>query len=348
MPAKAQRREFLRTLLAGGFMSATARWGTCTGAESPAWFTAEAAFAAIRSGKKIPVILDTDIGDDIDDTWALTLLLKCPELDVKLVIGDNRNAVYRAKLIARILEIAGRTDIPVGLGLGKEERPSRQTPWVAEYDLRKYSGRVYEDGVGALIDTIKGSDQPVTLICIGPVQNIAEALRRAPDLCRNARFVGMHGSIYKGYGGSPQISAEYNVKVDPKALQTVFAADWEVTITPLDTCGIVHLTGNKFRKVYESPDKSVRALMENYQIWREVGEKRQLPPPDRSSTLYDTVAVYLAVEENLVEMETVSLRVTDDGFTRIDPGGRPVRAAVRWKNLELYEDWLVQRLVGTS
>ncbi len=340
-----KRRDFVSGMFWGG-LAGCLGWNRLLRAENKSRFGADAAFSAIHSGKKIPLVLDTDIGDDIDDTWALTLLLKCRELDVRLVVGDNKNAIYRGKLIAKLLEVAGRTDIPVGLGVGLEERPSRQSRWVADYDLKKYPGTVYEDGVGAIIETIKKSAFPVTLICIGPVQNIAEALRRAPEISQNARFVGMHGSVYKGYGGSPQISAEYNVKVDPKALQAVFAADWEVTITPLDTCGLVHLTGEKFRKVYKCSNKSVQALMENYQIWREEGEKQNLPPPDRSSTLYDTVAVYLAVEERLVEMETLPLVVTDDGFTRIDASGRPVRAAVRWKNMELYEDWLVQRLVG--
>ena len=61
--------------------------------------------------KKIPVILDTDIGDDIDDTWALVMLLKSPELDLKLVVTDFGKAPYRAKIAARILETAGRNGL---------------------------------------------------------------------------------------------------------------------------------------------------------------------------------------------------------------------------------------------
>ena len=60
----------------------------------------------------IPVIFDTDIGDDIDDTWALVMLLRSPRLDVRMITTDYGNTVYRAKLVARLLEIAGRTDIP--------------------------------------------------------------------------------------------------------------------------------------------------------------------------------------------------------------------------------------------
>ena len=72
----------------------------------------------------IPVIFDTDIGDDIDDTWALGFLLRSPELDVKLVVGDDGKSEYRAKLLAKFLETAGRTDIPVGIGMEVPSNPS--------------------------------------------------------------------------------------------------------------------------------------------------------------------------------------------------------------------------------
>ncbi len=312
----------------------------------PTSFTAAQALKAVVSGKKIPVILDTDIGDDIDDTWALCLLLKSPELDLRLVVGDEYNALYRAKLIAKLLQTAGRTDIPVGIGLRPEDHGGRQAAWVNDYDLASYPGKIHENGVQAIIDTIRQSDEPITLICIGPVPNIAEALKQAPDIAQKSRFVGMHGSIYKGYGGSEQISAEYNVKLVPDALQAVFQAPWEITLTPLDTCGLVQLRGDKFRRVFECQNPLIRALMQNYQLWREAQEKRLLPPPTESSTLFDTVAVYLAYAESLTEIEEVSCIVTDDGFTRIDPAGRPVRAAVHWKDLGAFEDHLVQRLTG--
>jgi len=67
--------------------------------------------------KKIPVILDTDIGFDIDDLWALVMILKSPELDIKLITTDTGDTYYRAKLVAKTLEIANRTDIPIGVGI---------------------------------------------------------------------------------------------------------------------------------------------------------------------------------------------------------------------------------------
>ena len=254
--------------------------------------------------KKIPVILDTDIGGDIDDTWALALLLKSPELDLKLVVTDTGNTTYRAAVTAKFLEIAGRTDVPVGIGLHQGDDTGPQAPWVADYDLASYGGKVFEDGVGALIDTIMASPEPVTLICIGPVPNIAAALQREPAIAERARFVGMHGSITLGYGGSAEISAEYNVKADVAACRAVFEAPWDVTITPLDTCGLVHLKGENYQAVRVCDDPVVRALIENYRIWAQhVTWLNGIDPDTVTSTLFDTVAVYLAFSEELLEME---------------------------------------------
>jgi inosine-uridine nucleoside N-ribohydrolase len=297
---------------------------------------------------RIPVILDTDIGDDIDDAWALALLLKSPELDLKLVVGDYGEAQYRARLLAKLLERAGRSDVPVGVGLDiAPHGDGRQAAWVKDYNLKSYPGKVHTNGVQALIDTIMNSPQPVTLICIDPVPNIAEALKREPRIAQHARFVGMQGSVRVGYGGAKQPQAEWNVKADPKACQQVFAAPWDITITPLDTCGFVTLTGDKYRRVRDTTGRNVADVIANYRIWVVGDAKLPADMADkRSSTLFDTVAVYLAIRQDLCVMEKLGLRVTDDGFTVIDPQAKQVNVATRWKDLGAYEDFLVERLAG--
>jgi len=296
----------------------------------------------------IPVILDTDIGDDIDDTWALALVLKSPELDLKLVVGDYGAAQYRARLLAKFLERAGRSDVPVGIGLDiAPHGDGRQAAWVKDYDFKAYPGTVHTDGVQAIIDTVMNSSQPVTLICIGPVPNIAEALKREPRLAQKARFVGMHGSVRVGYGGAKQPSAEWNVKADPKACQAVFTAPWEMTITPLDTCGLVNLSGEKYQRVLEATNRITTDLIANYRLWVTGDHKLPTDMADqRSSTLFDTVAVYLAIRQDLCVMEQLGLRVTNDGMTVIDPQAKQVNAAVSWKDIGGFEDFLVERLTG--
>lgn len=307
------------------------------------------AVSAERSAAKgkIPVIFDTDIGGDIDDTWALILLLKCPELDVKLVVGDHGKPVYRASLIAKLLETAGRTDIPVGLGVGDDRKvEGRQDEWLEGYDLASYPGKVHEDGVQAMIDTIMKSPEPITLIAVGPLPNIKVALEREPRIAENARFVGMHGSVRKGYGGSAKISAEWNVRADAKACQKTLSAPWDITITPLDTCGLVYLRGKKYVAVRQCQEPLIQALIENYRFWLKKGRGDPKRADTASSTLFDTVAVYLAFAQELCKMETLPIRVTDDGKTVIDPAAKKMSVATEWKDMGAFEDFLVERLTG--
>ncbi len=298
------------------------------------------------SRRPVPVILDTDIGDDIDDTWALVMALRSPELDLRLVVGDYGKPQYRARIIAKLLETAGRTDVAVGLGTGPEGGPAeRQSAWVADYDLSRYPGTVHRDGVQAIIDMIMRSPEPVTLICIGPLPNVAEALRREPRIAERARFVGMQGSIRLGYGGAPQPAPEWNVRANPAACRACLTAPWEITLTPLDTCGLVRLTGARYAAVRDCADPLTRALIANYRAWCQAGGN----PADAdqaSSVLFDTVAVYLAWAQDLCVMERVRLRVDDEGFTREDPSGKAVTAAVSWRDLGAFEDLVVRRVTG--
>src|ERR1017187_8650750 len=149
--------------------------------------------------KPIPVILATDIGDDIDDTWALGFLLRCPELDLKLVIGEYGKTQYRAKLIAKFLQTVGRPDIPLGLGADADPRgQGAQAEWIRNYDLNSYPGKLHRDGAQAIIDTINQPPEPVTVISIAPMPNLAAALARDPQIAGPARFVAMAGSLRLG------------------------------------------------------------------------------------------------------------------------------------------------------
>ncbi len=305
--------------------------------------------ATARGGeppKPVPVILDSDIGDDIDDTWALALLLKSPEVDLRLVVTDQGKAAYRARIVAKFLERAGRTDVAVGLGVGPNPTGGGgQSPWVEGYDLKAYPGKVHEDGVQALIDTVMNSPEPVTIVAIGPVPTLAAALEREPRIAQKARFVGMHGSVRLGYSGKAKPDAEYNVKANAKACQKVFTAAWDMTITPLDTCGLVHLKGEKYAAVRDSKDPVAAALIENYRIWCGKDPKRA---DSASSVLYDPVAAYLSFATDLVKIEKLGIRVTDDGMTVIDPAAKVMNVATEWKDMAGFEDFLVKRLTGPT
>ena len=116
-----------------------------------------------------------------------------------------------------------------------------------------------------------------------------------------------------------------------------------MTITPLDTCGLVVLKGAKYAKVRDTRDPVAAAIIENYRAWSSGDPKA---PDERSSVLFDTVAVYLAFATELMVMERIGIRVADDGKTLIDPAAKSMNVATAWKDLGAFEDFLVARLTG--
>jgi inosine-uridine nucleoside N-ribohydrolase len=301
---------------------------------------------------RTPVVLLTDIGTDIDDTWAIALALRSPELDLKLIVIDPAETPYRPKVAAKFLEDSGHAGIEIAIGNDgpvNGDRERNLLPWIEHYDMGKYPGKVDPDGVGALVDFIQKSTETVTVIEIGPVNTLAQVLKRQPNLAAKCRFIGVGGSFDVGYnGGKP--SAETNVRVNPEGLRTVLAAPWkDILLTPLDTCGSVELTGERYHAIWSATsDPMLRAVIESYCIFatRQTWMRCDYFTT-RSTLLYDCVAVYLAYSEELAEIETVSFDVTSDGYTRRSPQGPfKARVALRWKNLDGFEAQLAGRLLS--
>ena len=149
-----------------------------------------------------------------------------------------------------------------------------------------------------------------------------------------------------------RLRSGWNVRASVQAARALLAAPWsEGIVTPLDTCGLVTLRGERYARLRASRDPLLVALFENYELWCRTKEWCT-KKPDRvaveSSTLFDTVAVYLAVTRELVKTETLGVRVTDDGMTVPDAAGQPLVWATEWKDLDAYEEWLTRRLLGEA
>ncbi len=193
------------------------------------------------------VILDTDIGDDIDDAFALALLLRSPEvklLGVTTAFGDTE---LRARLVDRYLQAVGRTEIPVTAGA--------QTPHSNVFTQEAYAEQARErehpGSIKFLLDQIRAHPGQITLIAIGPLTNVRVAIQRDPDTFRQLkRVVMMGGSVYRGYdsGDPKQInqspSSEWNIRCDPAGAQALLASGVPVFMMPLDSTQI-RLTQNQ-------------------------------------------------------------------------------------------------------
>ena len=273
------------------------------------------------------------------------MMLGAPEIELKLIVTASDNTPLKARLVAKMLERLGKTDIPLGIGKQTSENAINQEAWLGNYSLKDYSGKVHQDGVQAIIDLIEASPEPVTLCVIGPQTNIGEALKRKPEIAQKARIVSMAGSVYRGYNGKKEIDPEWNVKKDAAAAQAVFAAPWEIIYAPLDTCGLLQLKGDAYCQVKESKHPFAKLTIENYDAW----VNRKHYAVDSSSILYDTLAVYLCYGDAFVEMKTVHLRVDEAGYTRLDEEkGRPVQCALAWNDQAAFDAHLIKTLTTSK
>jgi len=296
---------------------------------------------------KIPVIIDTDIGGDIDDTWALCLALADDRLDIKLIsvcIGDT---AYKAALVAKILERAGRSDIPIAVGDMRGEEHIGQKGWLADFDLRRYAGVVHYDYKKALYESIMQNDGPISILAMGPYVNLAALFSYYPACIPNVKVLSMGGSLRRGYMGTDGPCAEYNVIVDHQAMIDVIASACDFTLLPLDVCRDLIIAGQAYRKFKTSEAVYAKIIMENYRCWQReyAGGAVKFDLEAQSSVLFDFVPIFYLLHPEHFAVEEVSVTVHDDGTVReTADGGARIKCATEIYDQERLMDESVELL----
>ncbi len=282
---------------------------------------------------RVPVLLDTDIGDDIDDAFALALVLSSPELDVRGITTVTGDAHTRANVLCRLLHAVGRTDVPVASGA-----PPRDPPDIRgqlQYGLRPAFRKrpVKETAVDFLYARLKADPGKLTILAIGPLANVAALLTKYPD-CKPwiKRVVLMGGAVRVGYKGAPPAEAEYNVSTDVPAARTVLDSGVPLTVAPLDATADVRLEERHLRPILHGGT----ALANQLHALHQLGGK---PAP----VLYDPVAVALCIDERFCKMEDLRLEVDDRGVTRVVRGKPNARVATSTRR-DAFREWFAGRL----
>jgi inosine-uridine nucleoside N-ribohydrolase len=289
--------------------------------------------AADKPPAKIPVLLDTDIGDDIDDAFALALVLQSPEVDLRGVTTVFGDAHTRALLVCRLLHEVGRDDIPVASGSPPRVRPEIRGQF--QYGLRPCFRKrpVREPAVEFLYQELKAHPGKLTLLAVGPLTNVSRLLRKHPD-CKPwiKRIVLMGGAVRVGYKNKPPVEVEWNIKCDIKAAQTVFRSGVPLVVAPLDATTALKLKEARRSRLFAAGTALTWQLQALYQLWDQ-------PTP----TLFDPVAAALCFEEKFCTLEPLRLEVDDRGFTRPVKGKPNARVATSIRREE-FLSWLVKRL----
>lgn len=267
------------------------------------------------------VLLDTDIGDDIDDAFALALTLKSPEFKLLGVTTTYGNTELRARLVERFLAATGHKDIPVFPGVvTRAANPMTQAAYALRQPKRKYG-----DGIDFMLRQIRLHPGQVTLIAIGPLFNVETALSVDPVTFKKLkRIVLMGGSIDRGYDGPNGAlhppDAEWNINRYPKGLRAILASGVPITMLPLDSTQ-VHLDLKERESIFASGSPLNDQLTLLYHQWR----NNNADYPD-TPTLYDPVAVTYAFKPELCPATPMHIDVDNKGFTHKTDG--PPNASV--------------------
>ena len=262
-----------------------------------------------KSGPEL-VWVDTDIGDDIDDAFALGLILRSPELKVLGISTAFGDTETRARLADRFLAETGAANILVTAGVHTEtDNPLTQRAY-AEHSL----ARKHADGVAALLTAIRQHPGQITLIAIGPLFNIGAAIDRDPATFKKLkRVVMMGGSVRRGYDGKngeqrpPE--PEWNIDRDPKDASKLLAAGVRIFMAPLDSTQI-HLVPAEREALFATGNPLTDQLTLLYHQWgAHSGDHSPTP------TLFDPVAAAYTFRPDLCPMQPMRLAVDEKGLT---------------------------------
>jgi purine nucleosidase len=254
----------------------------------------------------LPIVLDTDVGTDVDDAFAIAQAARSPALDLRAVTTVYGDVHLRARLARKLLDLLGRGGVPVAAGLGQPLTPNREPYWGGWEGEGVLTGAHESlpldprDGITLILDELAAAQEPLTLAAIGPLTNIAVVIQRAGGLLDRIReIICMAGTIVAG-------EEEWNVQCDADAARIVFESGLPVT---LGTRFIVNQP--KLMRVHRdrlalSQDPGLQALVVLLDRFLEIKRRDQTP-------MYDPVTLSMAYSDEFIQTEAMTLRVEQRG-----------------------------------
>lgn len=298
------------------------------------------------------IILDTDIGDDIDDAFALALAVRSPEIELVGVTTVFRGSAARARMAKALLRTYERTDIPVYAGMDipfiqelpvrPEDRVNEKGEFLpcqyeADMDLEQYETL---HAVDYLIQRIHGAPGEITLVPIGPLTNIAAAIRRAPEIVQEVKGITLMGGYFH------EDIPEWNIFCDPEAARIVFTSGISIRAVGLDVTLKCRMTPEMLDRL-ESMDEQPANLLNRL-------TKRWLKATGNDApVLHDPLTVGTLLCPDFVKFEQVPVQVGLEKEVRArtlireeaGPGTAVIEAAAK-VDQEAYLKFFMERVFG--
>ena len=256
------------------------------------------------------VWLDTDIGTDVDDLYTLIQLCRTPEVDlvgVSTIHGDTRLRAQIARYATRLL---GREDLPIAIGA--ERSMSGEQPSWGGFEGEGIEGlsevklEPCEPAVAALSRAAATHARGLEILAIGPLTNVAEAVKADPNFAGQIRRLYLMGGSYK------EPFREHNVTTDRQAAEIVFGSKLQITALGLDVTLKVEITKRELDALKQIPD-GIGALLEHQtRVWWDV-----LRHPH--CHLHDPLTGLAITRPDLFEFARGTVTIGPDGTTAFEP-----------------------------
>jgi purine nucleosidase len=307
------------------------------------------------------IILDTDPG--IDDALALFLALASPEVQLEAVttVHGNVPVEMTTRNALGLLEVAGRRDIPVARG-------SAQPLVRAQVDAKHVHGPtglgtltlpepqtsvVSQSAADLIIERVQAAPGEITLVPIGPLTNLALALRREPAIASQVREVVIMGGALR-VPGNVTSAAEFNIYADPHAAQIVLKAGWPIRLVALDVTNITTMTREQTRQLAQQQSQITRCIEQMVEFYFEV-----FAPAFGTNVLrlHDPLALAAAFRPDFIEWEPAYVDVELNGtltfgetvayFQRPNAPAPNAQASVG-VDAERFVTWFLERLASLA
>lgn len=263
-----------------------------------------------------PIIIDCDTGHD--DAFAILLAARAPELKLLAItcVAGNQTLDKTSLNTRRVATVGRILDVPIAAGMDRPlVRPLVTAPYAhGESGLDGYDfpepevDLVPEHGVELLIRTVKESPEPVTLVPVGPLTNVAMAFLQAPEIKANiSRIVLMGGSAS---GGNVTPSAEFNVYVDPEAAALVFEAGVPITMVGLDVTYQARFRTEDRARI-RALGTTVGTMVATLMDW--FGRDSETRYGSEGTAVHDALAVAAVIRPDLLETRHVHVAVEATG-----------------------------------
>ncbi len=296
---------------------------------------------ALPARAAIPVILDTDIGSDIDDAYALVQLLRSPELKLVGVTTVSGDTVARARLAAKLLRVVGHPEIPVYAGTVTAPQYMAQAEWAKDFTAPS----LHESGgVAFLRDQVNSHPGELTIIAVGELTNIAALVQSEPGLAKKIKAIAlMGGSVRRGYAPGSKPEPEWNIKSNAAAAKVVFESGVPLLVAPLDSTGGLQLSPEGRVRLFSRGTAATDALASLNSIWRHTNTWKAENP-----TLFDNLAVALVATPAIAPLTPLHLEVDANGLTREVPGATPNAQVALTCDAPAFLEYFMARVGGPN